>query len=194
MQRYAPVPRPDAGVGSATNTADARASASAAAAAADADAAGRHQPGPHRVWLDDAPVTNAAVRVGGVAWTVDVDGSIDAVTDLRGRDIDIEARGFLPRKTRIKSDTVTLWPAAGAREAEAIKQLAFYQPDGGGTPSLVTLDIRAVVSIDPALGPEGRLRHSARRPSGSTLSWVSHVSSSPTAPRTPRQRQTSDRG
>ncbi|MBK5299085.1 MAG: hypothetical protein JJE40_18180 [Vicinamibacteria bacterium] len=106
---------------------------------------------------DDAPVTNATVRIDGVARPDAADGTVTDVADLTGRDIEIETRGFLPRKTRIISDTVTLWPAAGAREAEAIKQLLFYRPDDGGTPSLVSLNIRAVLSLDAVLSMDERV-------------------------------------
>ena len=90
---------------------------------------------------DDSPVAGARVLVDGVQRSTEDDGSLTDVVDLRGRAIDIDARGFLPRKTRITAERLTLWPAASEQEVQAIARLVYYRG------RLVNLDVRATLRL-----------------------------------------------
>jgi hypothetical protein len=80
---------------------------------------------------DNAPVSGALVRVGEQAVTTDVSGYFTAGFSDDNLPIDIDAPGYLPRRTReltgITAGAITLWPAANEAEQQAINAMAFYQ-------------------------------------------------------------------
>ncbi len=83
---------------------------------------------------DQAPVAHARVLINDEYHESDQNGQVqpDFYTDASmGATFDVEAPGFLPRKTRIPADRViTLWPAADDTEADAIRQMVY----GRGAP------------------------------------------------------------
>jgi len=80
--------------------------------------------------LDERPVAAARVRVGTNVFETAPDGRVITADDLDGLLVVVEARGYLPRRTRVRYDRVTLWPAADDAAVAAIQQMAFRGDDG----------------------------------------------------------------
>ena len=79
---------------------------------------------------DQTPVPSAQVRMDGAAFTTDANGQFELPgTAVAGGLLDVDAPGFLPRRTRLGelpvANQITLWPAANEAEAAAIKAMAF---------------------------------------------------------------------
>ena len=109
---------------------------------------------------DTKPVAGASVLIEGSRFVSDENGRVTP-DPLRGAalgaSIDVDAPGYLPRRTRIDHyRTVILWPVADAAEEEAVHEMvyrwagprqAFHPPDPG--PFLISfLDAR---SLDPGV-------------------------------------------
>ncbi len=99
---------------------------------------------------DDAPVAGARVQVNGKAMVTDGGGTISDTADMRGAAIDIEAAGFLVRRTRVDRPMLRLWPAADERSAQAIRQLA-YSREFTEQDTLRQIAARAFISVPPDL-------------------------------------------
>lgn len=93
---------------------------------------------------DRSPVT-ARLVIDGVPMQTDGAGCVADEDGLAGRAIDIETSGFLPRKTRIDAETLTLWPAANAAEVQAIRQMLFVASDLG--PRLAVPDVQPTLVL-----------------------------------------------
>ena len=109
---------------------------------------------------DKTPVAGAAVLIEGTRFVSDENGRVTP-DPLRGAapgaSIDVDAPGYLPRRTRIdRYRMVILWPVADAAEEEAVHEMVyrwagpgetFHPPDPG--PFLISfLDAR---SLDPGV-------------------------------------------
>lgn len=68
--------------------------------------------------------------MGGRTWHTDASGTVTFGENVGGRDIDIDAPGFLLRQTQVDTDTFTLWPAT-AGEEEAIKAMVYQRAADG---------------------------------------------------------------
>ena len=100
---------------------------------------------------DLGPVPGAAVVIEGSPYVTDPKGEVvpgGSSGAESGASIDVDAPGFLPRRTRIDDDRrVTLWPVASEAEAEAVRRMVYrrigpeevlYPPEPG--PFTVRLD------------------------------------------------------
>jgi hypothetical protein len=83
--------------------------------------------------VDGQPVVGAAVSIGGARLDSDTDAKGEVFPDaysgaFKGAEIDVDAPGFLPRRTRIPLDRlVTLWPVADDTEAEAVREMVYQR-------------------------------------------------------------------
>lgn len=107
----------------------------------------------YSLWIvsgaDGSPVRGAAVVIEGRAYQSDDRGKVTVAAPLGAWATDVEAAGFLPRRTTTAANQViSLWPAANDAEAEALRQMVYqrggardgvlYPPDSGQF--LLTID------------------------------------------------------
>lgn len=76
---------------------------------------------------DGSPVVGARASVGSGTFYSDGSGTVAITGGGWDVPLDIVADGYLRRHTLIAGDTVSLWPAAGPAEEEAIRELAFVE-------------------------------------------------------------------
>ena len=78
---------------------------------------------------DLGPVSGAAVVIEGSPYVTDPKGEVvpgGSSGAESGASIDVDAPGFLPRRTRIDGERrVTLWPVANDAEAEAVRRMVY---------------------------------------------------------------------
>jgi hypothetical protein len=82
---------------------------------------------------DESIVAGAQVRVNDTMVTTDAQGRFVCSEAVPlDAEIDVDAVGFLPHRTRLSSvpaaNVIALWPAASEAEAAAIRSMAFYPP------------------------------------------------------------------
>ncbi|MGE5198970.1 MAG: carboxypeptidase-like regulatory domain-containing protein [Rhodospirillaceae bacterium] len=105
------------------------------------------------VWIvsgaDGSPVRDAAVVIEGQAYRSDDNGQVTVAAPPGAWAIDVEAAGFLPRRTTTAvNQIIALWPVANEAEAQAVRQMVYqrggaldgvlYPPDSG--PFYITID------------------------------------------------------
>ena len=81
---------------------------------------------------DQTPVPSAQVRLEAASFTTDANGRFESPGTVPPEAaLDVDAPGFLPRRTRLgevaATNQITLWPAANEAEAAAIQAMAFYR-------------------------------------------------------------------
>jgi hypothetical protein len=112
------------------------------------------------VWITSGdggkPVAGARVSIDGVSYVSNETGAVTPAGPgaPRGSAIDVDADGFLPRRTRIPATRViTLWPVAGEAEAEAVREMVYGR---GGGDVLHPPDIGPfwLVFLDPSEAPD----------------------------------------
>ena len=76
---------------------------------------------------DQTPVAGVAVLIDGVPYVTDAAGyiTLGAPGPLSGATVDIDAPGFLQRRTsvRVFGETFVLWPVADQAEANAVRDI-----------------------------------------------------------------------
>jgi hypothetical protein len=79
-------------------------------------------------------VAGAEVWLGSRGYEADGNGEVMAAPGVGvpvGADIDVDAPGFLPRRTRVPGDRlVALWPVASDAEAGAVREMVYGGPRG----------------------------------------------------------------
>jgi hypothetical protein len=84
---------------------------------------------------DRRPVPGAQVLLDGVGHVSNAEGEVIPAPGSYGAptgvDVDVDAAGFLPRRTRVPPDRlITLWPVAGESEADAVREMVYGGPRG----------------------------------------------------------------
>ncbi len=89
---------------------------------------------------DRTPVFGAIVKMGIQQATTNADGQVFESSEIGAR-LDIDAPGFLPRKTTVPANLdVTLWPVTNEQEADAIRSMVYDPADRGGATRPATPD------------------------------------------------------
>ena len=86
---------------------------------------------------DRQPVGDARIVINeSESYTSDANGLVTPLSQSQapsGAAIDVDAPGFLPRRTTIPTDrVVTLWPGANEAEAAAVRQMVYKRHDWAG--------------------------------------------------------------
>lgn len=106
----------------------------------------------------DDPPSNATVTVNGTLAQLDYNGAARFPTDVTGQVVDIEAPGFLHRRTVASTLPISLWPAEDGDE-EVLRTLVFEEIHGEtrlrAVPASVEVDFGA--SITPSLRADALL-------------------------------------
>ena len=75
---------------------------------------------------DGSPVRGATVVIEGQSYQSDHQGKVPFAASLGASAIDVEAAGFLLRRTTTAtSQTIALWPVANDAEAEAVRRMVY---------------------------------------------------------------------
>jgi hypothetical protein len=102
---------------------------------------------------DGKPVAGAQVRLGGQGYATDGNGEVMTAPGVGvpvGAEIDVDAPGFLPRRTRVPGDRlVTLWPVASDAEAEAVREMVYGGPRGDILLPTIDRLFSLSLSLDP---------------------------------------------
>jgi hypothetical protein len=110
--------------------------------------------------VDRRPVAGADVLLEGSGHVSNVQGEVIPGSGERagaGAEIDVDAPGFLPRRTRVPGDRlVTLWPVASDAEAGAVRQMVYGGPRGDvlvpTTSNWISLSFG--IALDDPMGPD----------------------------------------
>jgi hypothetical protein len=106
---------------------------------------------------DNAPVAAARVTIHDQSFVTDARGSLIVPRALSGSTMDVDAVGFLPRRTYFQTvNPTTLWRVTEEREAEAIRDFVFFR-DQSGTYVLPSLAAYTVALDTSGLAVEGRV-------------------------------------
>ena len=86
----------------------------------------------YSLWIvsgaDGSPVRGAAVVIEGRPYQSDDSGRVTVAAPLGAWATDVEAAGFLPRRTTTAANqAIALWPAANDAEAEAVRQMVYQR-------------------------------------------------------------------
>jgi len=75
---------------------------------------------------DGSPVRGATVVIEGQAYQSDDEGKVTVAAPLGAWAIDVDAAGFLPRRTTTAANqAIALWPVASQEEAEAVRSMVY---------------------------------------------------------------------
>jgi hypothetical protein len=106
----------------------------------------------------DDPPSNATVIVNGTPGQLDYNGTARFPIDVTGQVIDVEAPGFLRRRTIASPLPISLWPAQDGDD-EVVRALVFEEVSGDTRLRAVpaSVDIAFGASITPALRADALL-------------------------------------
>ena len=86
----------------------------------------------YSVWIvsgaDGSPVRGAAVVIEGQTYRSDDEGKVTVAAPFGAWAIDVEAAGFLPRRTTMAGNqNIAMWPVANEVEGEAVRQMVYQR-------------------------------------------------------------------